>query len=147
MDFAELPSSLKVDEELALVLAGPAISGQVVYTATDGLFETRATKTPAGDYLLMFPTNTRERPTGSAHYSGQNEKVNDMVAFRSSDQGRTWQGPSIAFDIDYNQHGFIPLIPKGSKRIYAFGTQPVWGLWSTEHGQARELADRLSLLR
>jgi hypothetical protein len=40
----------------------------------------------------------------------------------------------VAFDIDYNQHGFIPLIPRGSKRIYAFGTQPVWGMWTTERG-------------
>ena len=58
-----------------------------------------------------------------------------MVAFRSSDQGKTWQGSTVAFDIDYNQHGFIPLIPKGSKRIYAFGTQPVWGQYVAEHGQ------------
>ncbi len=48
-----------------------------------------------------------------------------MLAFRSSDKGKTWTGPKIAFDIDYSQHGFIPFIPKGSKRIYAFGTQPI----------------------
>jgi Neuraminidase (sialidase) len=26
-----------------------------------------------------------------------------------------------------NHHGFIPLVPRGSKRIYAFGTQPLFG--------------------
>ncbi|MBM4028053.1 MAG: exo-alpha-sialidase, partial [Planctomycetes bacterium] len=136
MDLNRIPSGLRVDENLALVLASPAISGKVVHIASDWLYETRATKTPGGDYLLMFPTNTRERPTGPAHY-GQSgcEKTNDMVAFRSSDQGKTWQGPTVAFDIDYNQHGFVPLIPRGSKRIYAFGTQPVWDQFTTERGQ------------
>jgi len=60
----------------------------------------------------MFPTNTKERPKGNCHYGWKNEKVNDMVAFRSKDKGKTWHGPTMAFDIDYNQHGFIPLIPK-----------------------------------
>ncbi len=135
IDFAKLPAGLRVDEKLALVLGNSVVTGQVVHTATGSLFETRATKTPGGDYLLMFPTNTAENPTGNAHYGGKNNKVNDMVAYRSKDQGKTWQGPTIAFDIDYNQHGFIPLTPKGSKRIYAFGTQPVWGLWTTASGQ------------
>ncbi len=135
-DFAKLPAGLTVDKKLALVLASPAITGQVVHTAKGSLFETRATKTPGGDYLLMFPTDTPENTDVYAHYAwGQDKKVNDMVAYRSKDQGRTWQGPTIAFDIDYNQHGFIPLIPKGSTRIYAFGTQPVWGLWKTDRGQ------------
>jgi hypothetical protein len=136
VQFAKLPAGLRVDEKLALVLASPALTGQIVHFASDWLYETRATKTPGGDYLLMFPTNTRERPTGGAHYGHSGyQKNNDMVAFRSKDQGKTWQGPTVAFDIDYNQHGFIPLIPKGSKRIYAFGTQPVWGQYVAEHGQ------------
>ena len=60
------------------------------------------------------------------HYGGAGKrgegKVNDMLAYRSSDKGKTWEDPTVAFDIDYNQHGFIPFIPKGSERIYAFGT-------------------------
>ncbi len=131
---ARAPAPLVVDETLGLLLATPQLAGQVVYTATDALYETRATFTPAGDFLLMFPTNTAARPTGSAHYGGKNEKVNDLVAFRSRDRGRTWAGPSIAFDLDYNQHGFIPLIPRGGRRLYAFGTQPVWGQFDTTHG-------------
>jgi hypothetical protein len=136
MHFDRLPAGLCVDEKLALVLAGPSITGQVVHIASDWLLETRATKTPGGDYLLMFPTNTRERPLGCCHYGASgHEKRNDMFAFRSTDQGKTWQGPTVAFDIEYNQHGFIPFIPNGSKRIYAFGTQPVWGQYVAEHGQ------------
>jgi Neuraminidase (sialidase) len=53
-----------------------------------------------------------------------------MLAYRSKDKGKTWTGPTIAFDIDYNQHGFIPFIPSGSRRMYAFGTQPMWGLYN-----------------
>jgi hypothetical protein len=137
LSFARLPAGLKVDEKLALVLASPAITGQVIHNAGAGFVEdTRAAKTPGGDYLLMFPTNTRDNPTGMATYGGSGyKKVNDMVAYRSKDQGRTWQGPTVAWDIDYNQHGFVPLIPKGSKRIYAFGTEPVWGLYKAESGQ------------
>ena len=131
---AVLPHGWVVDRRLGLLLASRDITGEVVYTATDTLFETRATKTPGGDYLLMFPTNTADRPKGSAHYGSASEKVNDLVAFRSHDRGKTWQGPTVAFDIDYNQHGFIPLIPQGSTRIYAFGTQPVRGTVTRDHG-------------
>ncbi|MDD4108978.1 MAG: sialidase family protein, partial [Prolixibacteraceae bacterium] len=92
-----------------------------------GLYETRAIKTPDGDYLLMFPNG--------GHYGGagkSGKKVNDMLAYRSNDKGKTWAGPTVAFDIDYNQHGFISLIPRGTKRIYAFGTQPIWGMYEPQ---------------
>ncbi|MEK6796234.1 MAG: sialidase family protein [Spirochaetota bacterium] len=132
------PKPLLLRKDLGLLCA-PAINGTVVYRAKGNgtLFETRATRTPGGDYLLMFPTNSldgsfKERVS---HYGGSKEKRNDLVAMRSSDKGRTWSEPTAAFDIDYNQHGFIPLIPKESKRIYAFGTQPDWGSFSVEHGQ------------
>jgi hypothetical protein len=117
---ASLPAGLIVRRHLGLVTS-PCLDGQVVHRArlpACVLFETRATRTPGGDYVLMFPDG--------GHYGGKNTKVNTMLAYRSSDQGRTWTGPTVAFDIDYNQHGFIPLIPRGSKRIYAFGTQPLW---------------------
>jgi hypothetical protein len=134
IDPAQPPGTLMVDEQLGLLLAADAITGQVVYTATDTLFETRAALTPDGDYLLMFPTNTAARPKGGSHYGHAPEKVNDLVAFRSADRGQSWEGPTIPFDIDYNQHGFIPLIPRNSTRIYAFGTQPVWGMYTRERG-------------
>ena len=117
-DPASLPKPLVANRKLGLVTTG-AISGQQVHVARDHLYETRATITPDGDYLLMFPDGE--------HYGGKPDKgkVNDLLAYRSNDKGKSWSGPKIAFDIDYNQHGFIPLIPGGTKRIYAFGTQPI----------------------
>lgn len=111
------------------IVSAKGISGQVVHRAgppTGKLFECRATPTPKGDYLLMFPEGE--------HYNSKHAKVNTMLAYRSSDRGRTWEGPTVAFDIDYSQHGFLPLIPRGSERIYAFGTQPVLGQFTTERG-------------
>ena len=110
------------------LLCAAAVDGQIVHRARHGsVFETRATITPAGDYLLMFPEGQ--------HYGGaKGRKVNTLLAYRSSDKGRTWRGPTDAFQIDYSQHGFIPLIPHGSRRIYAFGTQPIPGSYDWQHG-------------
>lgn len=124
-----LPDGLGVRPELGLATF-PWVRGAVIYEASSrqgGLYETRATVTPKGDYLLMFPDG--------GHYGGKKTKVNKLLAMRSHDQGRTWSKPTEAFAIDYNQHGFIPLIPKGGNRIYAFGTQPVWDQFSVENGK------------
>lgn len=118
-----------VPREALGILAHESVDGQVVHQTAGPnvpLYETRATITPKGDYLLMFPNG--------GHYGGSATKTNDMLAYRSHDKGKTWSGPTVAFDIDYNQHGFVPLIPRGSSRIYAFGTQPVWGMYSRENG-------------
>jgi hypothetical protein len=125
-----LPPALSIDAALGLVTA-QAVSGSVVHTARwpeRGLYECRATPTPGGEWLLMFPDG--------GHYGQTDRKVNDMLAYRSSDRGQTWRGPTVTFDIDYNQHGFVPLIPRGGTRIYAFGTQPVWGMYTRERGLA-----------
>jgi len=50
----------------------------------------------------------------------------------SADKGRTWSGPTRPIDIDYNLHGFIPLVD--GKRIYNFGTQAIWGMYTNEDG-------------
>jgi hypothetical protein len=124
------PAGLVLNEELGLLMH-PALNGRLLHVNRHGgLFETRATVTPGGDYLLMFPDCLPGKPHG--HYGNRTEKVNNLVAYRSPDRGETWEGPTVAFDIDYNQHGFIPLIPRGTTRIYAFGTQPIWGNWSGE---------------
>ncbi len=123
-----LPGDLLLDEELALV-RHPALTGQVVHVAQNEhrrLYETRGTITPNGDYLLMFPDGL--------HYGHAETKVNEMLAYRSPDKGQTWCGPTVAFTIDYNQHGFIPLQPTDSRRLYAFGTQPQWGMYNRADG-------------
>jgi hypothetical protein len=73
------PEPLVTRRDLGLVTA-PGIDGQVVHEADKNLFETRATITPAGDYLLMFPEGE--------HYGGKQGKVNDMVAYRLNE---TWK--------------------------------------------------------
>ena len=128
---AALPPGLRLDEELGLVV-GPGVAGQVLHVNHyGGIFETRACKTPKGDYLLMFPDglpNTRRYGPDdyNGHYGAKLEKVNRLAAYRSADGGKSWQGPTYPIEIDYNQHGFIPLIQRGSQRIYCFGTQPMF---------------------
>ncbi|MHC4562985.1 MAG: sialidase family protein [Planctomycetota bacterium] len=124
----QAPRHLQTLRDLGIVCAD-GISGQIIHRARwpeQGLYEARATRTPRGDYLVMFPDG--------GHYGQSDAKVNDMLAYRSSDNGQTWQGPTIAFDIDYDQHGFVPLIPRGTEQIYAFGTQPIPGLYTRENG-------------
>jgi len=97
----QLSTGLSLDDSLGL-LTHESLTGQVVHTARwseRGLFECRATITPGGDFLLMFPDGGRY-----ALQHGQT-KVNDLLAYRSTDRGETWHGPTVAFDIDSNQHG------------------------------------------
>jgi hypothetical protein len=123
-----LPKGLHILENAGLI-GVDGLDGAVLYRSVVEMFEVRATITPGGDYLVMFPAG--------GHYGGSDKKANTMLALRSSDRGKTWSNPYVAFkNIDFNQHGFIPLIPKGSKRIYSFGTQPVWGLYTRDHGLA-----------
>ena len=125
----EPPDDFVADAEIG-ILRHKSMTGRVVHKARPdvrGLFETRAVRTPKGDLLLMFPEGN--------HYAAGHGKVNELVAYRSSDDGKTWDGPTTAFDIDYSQHGFIPLIPKGGSRIYAFGTQPIPSKYSRENGK------------
>ena len=113
----ELPSQLVLRPQLGLVTAD-SVNGTIVHSSISSLYETRAEKMPNGDYLLMFPDG--------GHYNGKTTKVNDLVAYRSRNQGRTWEGPTVPIAIDYNLHGFITLRPKGTDRVYCFGTQPIW---------------------
>jgi len=108
------------------ILVNTGMSGQRIYAHVppeNWCGESRCIKTPRGDYLLMLTI-------GLHHYGGRFDKSNDMVAFRSSDQGKTWSGPKIAWNIPYNQHGFVPLVPRGGNRIYAFGTEPIFKLFT-----------------
>ena len=78
--------------------------------------------TPKGDYLLAVVA-------GKGHYGATDphDKVNDILLYRSSDKGKTWIGPTLSTAIPYNQHAWVPLVPKGSRRIYVFGTEPAPG--------------------
>ena len=91
---AKPPRGFVADAELGL-LRHRVLKGRVLHTAKQGLrglFETRGVRTPKGDLLMMFPEGN--------HYAAGSGKVNDMIAYRSSDNGKSWKGPTIAFDID-----------------------------------------------
>ncbi len=75
----------------------------------------RACFTPNGDLLMMCVT-------GRGHQWGRTQKFNEIVAYRSSDNGATWSGPTAPWVADYCEHAFNPLIPRGGKRIVAFMT-------------------------
>ena len=120
-----LPKGVHLIEDIGLA-AADALDGSLLYRAPTVLYEVRSTITPGGDYLVMFPVG--------GHYNQTEIKINTMMALRSPDKGLTWSDPYVAFHINYNQHGFIPLIPKGTKRIYSFGTQAVFGLFRRDKG-------------
>lgn len=121
------PKGFVLDVDTGLLMTA-AMKGQVVHRTQTRILETRATITPKGDFLLMFPE-------GDHYAKSKGEKINAMMACRSSDHGKTWSRPALAYDIPYGQHGFIPLIPRGTQRIFAFGTQPIPGKWTWENGQ------------
>ena len=134
IDFAaeSPPKGLVLHRDLGLLTVA-ALEGQVVHRTKTRILETRATITPKGDFLLMFPE-------GDHYAKSKGEKLNSMMACRSTDKGRTWSAPAVAYDIPYSQHGFIPFTPRGTKRIYAFGTQPISGHWTHEDGQHENAA-------
>jgi hypothetical protein len=77
----------------------------------------------AGDYLLFMVA-------GKNHYGGHspNVKLNDVFMYRSKDKGTTWSDPILVTpNTSYNHHAWVPLVPKGSNRIYMFSTEPKEG--------------------
>ena len=116
IDPASPPKGLALRPDLGILAAAP-IRGQVIHRSGKIVWVPRATITPKGDYLVLFP-----------HDRGRWYQGKEMLALRSSDKGKTWKGPTVAFDSSQSHHGFVPLIPRGSKRIYAFGTQPIPGM-------------------
>jgi len=111
------PKKLSLHPDLG-ILAGEAVEAKVIFHGKGKMvWVPRATITPKGDYLVLFPYDR------GRWYQGK-----EMLALRSSDKGKTWSEPTVVFDSSQSHHGFVPLIPRGSKRIYAFGTQPIPGM-------------------
>lgn len=116
IDLASPPEGLGLRRDIGILAAAP-VHGKVIHRGNRMVWVPRATITPKGDYLILFPEGR------GRHYQGEK-----MLAYRSSDKGKTWTGPTVAFDSSQSHHGFVPLVPRGSKRIYAFGTQPIPGM-------------------
>jgi len=119
VDLKEPPAGLHNRSDLGVVMSGP-ISARRVHAWPRPLHfcpGPRGVKTPGGDLMALFPA-------GRGHYHSAKKKVNDLVAYRSTDGGDTWNGPELPWRIPYNQHGSIPFIPSGSNRLYSFATEP-----------------------
>jgi hypothetical protein len=111
------PEGLVLRSDLGILLPASLNAQRLhAWPAPNNIITTpRAIKTPDGDYLVMFLA-------GRGLFE-KNEKTNDMVAYRSSDRGATWQGPTVAWDIPYVCLAAVLFIPRGSDTLYAFGTE------------------------
>lgn len=141
-----LPPPLRLLPQVGLV-ASEKINGSLIYESAEatelglrkpdvhnvGLWDVAATMTPSGDFLVMFPE-------GGHYCFTEGTKINHMTALRSTDRGQTWGKPFTPYETDYNEHGFVPLIPKGTRRLYSFGTQPVWSTYIYTNKAIRENA-------
>ena len=125
LSVSEPPEGLVNREDLGLLI-NDCMSAQRILAwppPWDFCSSPRGLKTPGGDYLLFSVV-------GRGHYSRVTEHYNLVVAHRSSDRGRTWSAPTMPWEIDFNQHMFIPSIVGGSDKIVGFGAQPIWGQWN-----------------
>lgn len=122
------PRGFRHDRELGIIVHESVALQRLHAQPPTGNFTepVRAIRTPGGDFLALMPS-------GSGHMINNKSKVNELVAYRSSDRGRTWEGPTSPWWVPYNQHGFNPLIPRGGKRIVAFGTEPRPDLFVPPH--------------
>lgn len=111
------PTGLKTLAGLRLVVNDTMTVQRITQSRS---YENRATLTPAGDLIYMGVMGSHYGPPDGAY----GKKVNKMVMRRSKDGGKTWGEIVLPWEVPYAQHGFIPLIPSGGKRIYCFGTEP-----------------------
>lgn len=113
-----LPPSLRQEKELGIVCSAEIATARIHFD--EFVCHPRAVITPGGDYLLFHPA-------GPTHYGWDHlaeRHGNVMYLRRSRDRGMTWSAPVAAWTPPYSQHAAVPFIPRGSKRIYVFGTEP-----------------------
>ena len=129
------PDGLRVLEEVG-VLSVPGVSGQVIYRAPGSLFETRATVTPGGDYLLMFPTDSagHDPDEGHCHYGRAERKVNDLVAFRSTDGGESGKAPTSRSTSTTTSTASFRSFRAPAAACTRSGTQPIWDRYRRDQG-------------
>ncbi len=79
----------------------------------------RAIQTAGGELVLFYPA-------GTLHYGWMDLAPggNRMYQVRSSDNGKTWSTPTVAWDVPYGQHAAVLLQPCDGRRIYVFTTEP-----------------------
>lgn len=126
---AALPPVLKHRPDLGVVTALP-LEGESLHL-DEFICHPRSIIAPNGDYLLFYAA-------GPSHYgwAKKDRKGNTMYVRRSTDRGRTWSEPTPAWEVPYSQHAVIPLIPRGTSTIYAFGTEPRHDVYDGEENAA-----------
>lgn len=113
IDLAHPPAGYQVRKDLGLFVQD-SMEGQVVHTAKSSqgtLYETRAVVTPKGDYMIFIPDGS--------HGNSTRLNANVLTSYRSSDGGRTWQGPTFPFG-EGKHLGVLPVVPKGGTRMFVY---------------------------
>jgi len=121
---AHPPAGLRVDSDLGLLL-NVRMEARRIHGWPQPFHKidvARGFKTPKGDYLIMFPAGQEQYGIPQARWRQQ---LNPVLTYRSSDQGRTWSLPEVAWDVPYLSGPVVPFIPRGQQRIYLFGTEPI----------------------
>jgi len=97
----------------------------------NGSFHPRAVITPKNDYLVVFSAGRAHMWNTNTEITKVTKKPNDLVMYRSPDQGETWHGPFLPFRVPYGHNTSVPFVPEGSDRIYLFSTEmkPKWASW------------------
>ncbi len=124
------PRGYRIGADLGLLMPD-TMSGSVIHRAqsqSGTLYETRAVLTPKGGYLVMIPDGQ--------HANAPRENANRLLCYRSDDQGKTWQGPSLAFGDEEKHHAALTLVPHGSSQIHVFETQRGAPAASAKSGRA-----------
>lgn len=119
----KLPASLRLEKAGGLLL-NRDMETQTVHAwpmPFDKLNAVRCFVAPNGDWVVMFAA-------GRSHYGERRRatwsiKISSMIQYRSTDHGKTWSGPTVAWVNAFSDTFVIPFIPRGSKRIYVFSTE------------------------
>ena len=115
LDPQNLPSELTPYPDLG-IMTNVDVKVQRIHAwppPVNRIFHPRAVEAPGGDYLVLFTA-------GRGFVRNQTEKVNDHVLYRSTDDGQSWQGPTLPWRTSANTHSGILLRPKEMDRVYAF---------------------------
>jgi len=91
-------------------------------------FHARAVKAANADYIVLMAS-------GNSHYGWRSQQhdaprpYTDIISYRSSDRGRTWQGPTVVCpSAPWGSHAAVPFRPgngaNNGQRIYLMATEP-----------------------
>lgn len=119
------PASLRSDLDIGIMLPRAGVTATRIHSwpAPQNMIDVaRGCVAPNGDLLVMVAA-------GESAYGHSREwwhtVRNVMLVYRSKDRGVTWEKPTLAWNVPYTSSFCVPFITRDTKRIYAFGTEPV----------------------